>query len=335
MFRFSSIWAPQRMLASELILPDRNSTAASASWSVMSGPPMTFTSALSALETSTSSSGDWRASSTASTARFSENDSLVDSPMPMTAVPPFVRTVLKSAKSRLTRPGLVTISVTPFKAFASSSSDTRNAEFSGRSGTRLKSLSFGITITVSAVFLSLACDSVAFCQRILPSTVKGNVTTATVTAPASLATSATTGAAPEPVPPPRPHVTKTRSAPCKAEAISSTLSFAEFSPTLGSEPAPSPPVSSAPSRTFLSATEYRRSCASVFIVIVSEPSTPISDKRVIVLQPAPPTPTTLIEVLKLSMSFINCWSTSLSSLLSKREAFSLALFIIFLILYRI
>ena len=47
----------------------------------------------------------------------------------------------------------------------------------------------------------------------VPSKPKGLVTTATVRMPSSLATAATTGAAPVPVPPPRPAVTKTMSAP--------------------------------------------------------------------------------------------------------------------------
>ena len=54
-------------------------------------------------------------------------------------------------------------------------------------------------------------------------------------APCSLATSATTGAAPVPVPPPIPAVIKTRSDPSKAAAISSRDSSAASRPTVRSE----------------------------------------------------------------------------------------------------
>ena len=50
------------------------------------------------------------------------------------------------------------------------------------------------------------------------SRLNGLVTTPTVSAPISLATSAMTGAAPVPVPPPRPAATKTMSAPCSSSA---------------------------------------------------------------------------------------------------------------------
>ena len=56
----------------------------------------------------------------------------------------------------------------------------------------------------------------ACCIRLLPSNLKGLVTTPIVSAPKLLAISATTGAAPVPVPPPIPAVTKTKSAPSRA-----------------------------------------------------------------------------------------------------------------------
>ena len=56
----------------------------------------------------------------------------------------------------------------------------------------------------------------ACARRRLPSKENGLVTTPTVKAPISLATSATIGAAPVPVPPPMPAVTNTMSAPSKA-----------------------------------------------------------------------------------------------------------------------
>ena len=68
------------------------------------------------------------------------------------------------------------------------------------------------------------------------------MTTATVSAPSSLASDATTGAAPVPVPPPRPAVTNTMSAPSSRSMIFSVSSSAACRPTAGSEPAPSPLV---------------------------------------------------------------------------------------------
>ena len=60
------------------------------------------------------------------------------------------------------------------------------------------------------------------------------------------ATSATIGAAPEPVPPPIPAVTKTKSAPFTAVAISERLSSAACLPISGIPPAPSPRVTAFP-----------------------------------------------------------------------------------------
>ena len=94
----------------------------------------------------------------------------------------------------------------------------------------------------------------------LPSKAKGFVTMPTVRMPSSLATSATTGAAPVPVPPPIPAVMKAICAPLRAVAISSRLSSALRWPISGSAPAPRPFVSFAPSCTFCVALEANSAC---------------------------------------------------------------------------
>jgi len=88
-----------------------------------------------------------------------------------------------------------------------------------------------------------------------PSKLKGRVTTHTVRAPSSFATSATTGEAPVPVPPQRPQVIKTISAPSRRLLISSRDSSAAFFPTSGRLQAPSQPVISFPRLSLFSARE--------------------------------------------------------------------------------
>ena len=161
-----------------------------------------------ASEISTSSNGEFNASETAFTALFSPSAS----PRPIIATPPRFITVLRSAKSKLTRPGIVIISVIPLIDRISTSSATLNAALSERLGTMSRSLSFGITITVSQTSRSRCRPVSAFSIRTLPSTPNGKVTTPIVKAPVSFAICATIGAEPVPVPPPRPHVTKTISA---------------------------------------------------------------------------------------------------------------------------
>ncbi len=75
--------------------------------------------------------------------------------------------------------------------------------------------------------------SSAWMRRLAPSNENGLVTTPMVSAPASLATSATSGEAPVPVPPPMPAVTKTISQPRRASSSSSRLSSAARSPRDG------------------------------------------------------------------------------------------------------
>ncbi|CAB4632263.1 unannotated protein [freshwater metagenome] len=74
---------------------------------------------------------------------------------------------------------------------------------------------------MSTSVLKFSIPSSACAVLLLPSKVKGLVTTPTVNAPKSFATFATIGAPPVPVPPPSPAVTKTISAPRKTSSISS------------------------------------------------------------------------------------------------------------------
>ena len=131
-----------------------------------------------------------------------------DSPRPIIATPAPFMIVLTSLKSRFTSPGLVMTSVRPLMDLMSTSSATLKAALSERRGTTSRSLSFGITTTVSAESLSLSRPHSAFSILILPSPLKGIVATAIVSAPISFARRATTEAPPVPVPPPRPQVMK-------------------------------------------------------------------------------------------------------------------------------
>ena len=76
--------------------------------------------------------------------------------------------------------------------------------------------SLGITSSVSTFDASSSIPNSACSARFLPSKPNGRVTTPTVSAPSSRASSAMTGAAPVPVPPPSPAVTNTMSAPLSA-----------------------------------------------------------------------------------------------------------------------
>ena len=70
--------------------------------------------------------------------------------------------------------------------------------------------------------------------------MKGLVTIATVKAPASFASFATTGDAPVPVPPPMPAVINTISDPCNASVISFWSALAHSFPNSGLPPTPKP-----------------------------------------------------------------------------------------------
>src|SRR5438046_2986747 len=128
---------------------------------------------------------------------------------PIIAIPCSAITVRTSWKSTLIRPGTLMISEMPATAFFSTLSAAENASsIDTSSPSTSSSFSFRITITESTCRDSSSMPTSAACIRRTPSNEKGLVTTATVRMPISLATSATTGAAPVPVPPPIPAVMK-------------------------------------------------------------------------------------------------------------------------------
>ena len=79
---------------------------------------------------------------------------------------------------------------------------------------------------MSTSALRAAIPSSAWAMRRAPSKPKGLVTAATVSAPTSRASFATTGAAPVPVPPPAPAAMKTMSEPASSALILSCSSNA-------------------------------------------------------------------------------------------------------------
>ena len=165
---------------------------------------------------------------------------------PIIATPISDITVLTSAKSTFTNPGQLMTSAIPATAPYKTLFAALNASNILTSSPRtIISLSLGITINEST-----CCDSASIptcaALSLLPSNAKGFVTTATVSMPISLATCATTGAAPVPVPPPIPAVTNSISAPSISSAIRSRSSRAASRPISGFAPAPNPLVISAP-----------------------------------------------------------------------------------------
>lgn len=244
----SSICVPHIMFASGANSSDMTCTIFSASCSVRSELPEMFISAPLALDMSRSSSGLCSAAFTDSSARSPESDS----PIPIIAIPePFIM-LLMSAKSRLTSPFLVISSVIPFTARPSISSATVNDFSIGRLGATSSSLSFGITITVSAASFSFSSPFSAFSLLRIPSAENGSVATAMVSASSFLARLDMTGADPVPVPPPSPQVMNTMSDPVNFFLISSSLSSADDCPMFGSPPAPSPRQVSLPISSLLS-----------------------------------------------------------------------------------
>src|SRR5271165_6397646 len=155
------------------------------------------------------------------------------------------------------------------------------------------SLSLGMMISESTIFANSSIPAWAtFCR--LPSNLNGRVTTATVRMPFSLATCATTGAAPVPVPPPMPAVMKSMSAPPMDSTMRSRSSIAASRPISGRAPAPSPRVRLVPSCNCVRAVERLSACASVLAAMNSTPTTPLPIMCSIALPPQPPTPMTLI-----------------------------------------
>ena len=219
----------------------------------------------------------------------------VPRPTPMWATPLPSMIVLTSAKSTLTIPYSEMRSEMPWTPCLSTSSAIENASsivvfFSLES----ISLSLGIITRESTKFVRYWIPFVALFQRFLPSNENGLVTTATVSAPQSIAALAMIGAAPVPVPPPIPAVTNTISASCRYPEISSRVSSAAFCPISGLAPAPRPPVSFSPIWIFTSALHFARACLSVLTAIKVTPWRFSSTILLMALQPPPPTPTTLI-----------------------------------------
>ncbi len=195
-----------------------------------------MTKAPVAFEMSTSRRGFCIAFSTDSMALWA----LSDSPIPIKETPPSTITALISAKSRFTNPVVVTSSVIPLTAFVRISSAILKAVCNGSSGASSRSLSLGITISVSTTACILSNPSIAFSILFCPSIVKGRVITPIVKAPCFFASPAINGAAPVPVPPPIPHVMNIISELAIFFFISDSDSLAASSPTLGLLPAPNP-----------------------------------------------------------------------------------------------
>src|SRR5579859_1582713 len=218
--------------------------------------------------------------------------------------------VFTSAKSRLMMPGMVMMSEMPCTACRRMSSAMRNDSKKPAFCATASSFSLGMTMSVSTESTSSPRPRSACRMRRLPSKANGLVTTATVSAPISLASDAMMGAAPVPVPPPRPVVTKTMSAPSSASMTFSASSSAALRPTSGLAPAPRPCVSLTPSWIFFGACESWSACWSVLATTNSTPSMRALIMRLTALPPPPPTPITLILAL-LRPSSWNWMRTSL------------------------
>ena len=300
----SSITAPKITFAFWSAADVTTSAASFTSKRPMFGPPLTFSRIPVAPSIEDSSSGDdtaWRA---ATVARLSP-DAV---PIPISAEPASLMIVRTSAKSRLTRPGIVIRSVIPCTPCRSTSSASLNAStIEVRFSTTWSRRSFSITISVSTMSRRSSIPRSACCARLRPSNENGRVTTPTVSAPSSSpASSPRIGAPPVPVPPPSPAVTKIMSAPLSASLSSSRLSCAAAFPTAGSAPAPRPRVACEPMWIFTSASHISSAWASVFTAMNSTPVSPASTMRLTAFVPPPPTPTTLITARKLPV-----WSLTL------------------------
>ena len=258
-----------------------------------------------------SSSGFWIADSAAACARSSPRAV----PVPIIARPISDMTVRTSAKSTLIRPGRTIRSAMPCTAPCSTSLAARKAWImvALRPSTVI-SFSFGMVISESQCWLSSSMPFSATCMRRRPSNGNGLVTTATVRMPISLASCATTGAAPVPVPPPMPAVMNTMSAPCSASMMRSRSSSAAWRPTSGFAPAPRPLVTLVPSCSCSLAPQFLMACESVLAVMNSTPSTAELTMCATALPPPPPTPTTLITALGAIFSISSKCAMSVSSL---------------------
>ena len=239
-----------------------------------------------------SSSGLEIAARAASTARSSPRAV----PVPISATPISFMIVRTSAKSRLMSPWIVMRSEIPRTALKRTSSASLKASCTAVFlPASASSRWLGMVITVSTTRCSSSRPCSACFMRTRPSKRKGLVTTPTVRAPTSRATSARTGAAPVPVPPPSPAVTNTMSVPSSSSRIRSRTSSAAPRPLSGSAPQPRPRVISPPSWILFGARLCWSACASVFAAMNSTPWRPDSIMLLSALPPPPPTPITLIE----------------------------------------
>ncbi len=113
----------------------------------------------------------------------------------------------------------------------------------------------------------------------------------------SLAILAIIGAAPVPVPPPIPAVIKIIFVlVVSILRISSILSTADCSPTLGLAPAPRPSVRETPNWILIGTGLFSKACASVLHITKSTPFMPWLNIWLMALLPPPPTPITLITL---------------------------------------
>src|SRR6266568_4430862 len=184
---------------------------------------------------------------TACLAASSARESPAPWPIPIRASPAFSMIAFTSAKSRLMTPGWVTRSEMPCTPCLRTSSAMRNASSSVvlEEATWARR-SFGMTISASTWLRRALMPSSAVSLRIRPSKPNGRVTTPMVSAPASLAISATMEADPVPVPPPMPAVMNTISESWTTAPSSVRLSSAASRPRVQSPPAPRPRVTLLP-----------------------------------------------------------------------------------------
>ena len=132
--------------------------------------------------------------------------------------------VLTSAKSTLTVPGMLMMSLMPRTALTNTSSAILKASIMLSWGGDLQKALIGDRDErVDALTQTGDADCQHACGGACPSKANGLVTTATVKAPSSRAICATMEAPPVPVPPPMPAVMKTMSAPERISWISCRL----------------------------------------------------------------------------------------------------------------
>src|SRR5579862_9376918 len=243
--------------------------------------------------------GDETAASAASRARPSPEAA----PEPIMAIPVSAITVRTSAKSTLIRPGRVISSAMPCTAPCNTWLADLNASSSVVWGpSTVSNFWFGMVMSESQYLPSSAMPWSATNERLLPSISNGLVTTATVRMPSSLATCATTGAAPVPVPPPIPAVMNNMSQPSTSSTMRSRSSIAAWRPTSGSAPAPRPLVMLQPICRAVFTLACLSACESVLMHMNSTPSMPAVSMCATALPPPPPTPITLITALWLYAS---------------------------------